>query len=131
MIAQFSFRKNEKLSSRKLISELFEKGRSKSAGCLRVVYYFTDEEIPAPAQVLISVSKKAFKRAIKRNKLKRRIREAFRLNKNDFLSLLVEKKRKLLIAIIYTENSIQSFFEIQISLQQIIKMLSQMFMKLK
>jgi ribonuclease P protein component len=130
MAAQFSFRKNERLCSRKLISDLFEKGRSKSVGCLRVVYYFTDEEISAPAQVFISVSKKAFKRAIKRNILKRRIREAFRLNKNVFLSFLVEKKRKLLIAFIYNKKSIQSFDEIQSSMQQLIKMLSQNIMKL-
>jgi ribonuclease P protein component len=67
---------------------------------------------PDPAfavhQVLISVSRKNFKKAVDRNFIKRRIRESFRLNKN-----LLPPEPKLLIAYIYTAKEILTFAQIQ------------------
>jgi ribonuclease P protein component len=78
-MGKFSFQKKERLSRKKLIEELFEKGSSKSFFPLKVVFL----ALPggAPHQVLISTPSKTFKRAVDRNKLKRRIREGYRLNK--------------------------------------------------
>jgi ribonuclease P protein component len=123
MTALYSFRKKERLCSQKLISGLFDRGKSMSVGCLRMVYLFTDEEIDARAQILVSVSKKSFKRAVKRNLLKRRIREAYRLNKLGVLSLLEEKKQRFLIAFLYIAKDVQSFEEVQRSMQQLLKQL--------
>ena len=80
--------------------------RSFSVFPLRVVY-LPVEELEADASILISVSKRRFKRAVKRNRVKRQIREAYR----ELLNALAEKKCRLAIAFIYlsdqlTESSI-------------------------
>lgn len=80
----FTFRKEERLCSRTLIEKLFhrEGSRSMAAFPLRLVYMRTAvAEGNAPVQVLISVPKRCFKRAVKRNRVKRQVREAYRKNK--------------------------------------------------
>ena len=77
-----TFPKEEHLCRKKLIEELFSKQNS-SFGVypLRIVWIKAAAPTTAPPQVLISVSKRTFKRAVDRNRLKRLIREAYRLNK--------------------------------------------------
>jgi len=77
----YSFPREERLRSKKLISELFRTGSSFNLYPLRFVLLKHPEHSETPAQVLISVSKKYFKKAVDRNRLKRQIREAYRLNK--------------------------------------------------
>ncbi len=83
-----AFPKSERLCSRKAIEALFAGGnRAFSAFPLRVVYRVIPQ-VPSPSlspQVLISVSKRHFKHAVDRNRAKRQIREAWRLNR-DILS---------------------------------------------
>ncbi|GAB3581584.1 ribonuclease P protein component [Hymenobacter daeguensis] len=77
-----TFPKEEHLCRKKLIEELFGKqNASLGAYPLRLVYTKAAAPTSAPPQVLISVSKRTFKRAVDRNRLKRLIREAYRLNK--------------------------------------------------
>ena len=64
--------------------------RSCSLFPLRVVY-LPVEELEADASILISVSKRRFKRAVKRNRVKRQIREAYRVNKHELLNAFAEK----------------------------------------
>ncbi len=95
-----TFRKSERLVSRRLIEMLFTKGNSRmlSVFPLRLVYTIVDaEETEAPAQVLISVSKRHFKRAVKRNRVKRQIREAYRRNKHILLDSLAQREGKALV----------------------------------
>lgn len=88
---------------------MFTGGVSKSFSVfpLRVVY------MPLPEQdetvsILISVSKKRFKRAVKRNRVKRQVREAYRNNKHNLLNALTEQGQKLAIAFIYLSNELVS-----------------------
>ena len=77
-----TFPKEEHLCRKKLIEELFSKqGSSFGVYPLRIVWIKSETSTTAPPQVLISVSKRTFKRAVDRNRLKRLIREAYRLNK--------------------------------------------------
>ena len=79
---KFAFPKEEHLCRKKLIDELFGKqGSSFGVYPLRMVWITSKAPTAAPPQVLISVSKRGFKRAVDRNRLKRLIREAYRLNK--------------------------------------------------
>ena len=90
-----TFGKNEKLVSKKTIDALFSGGnsRSMSAYPLRVVFMRKERcETEEPAQVMVSVSKRHFKRAVKRNRVKRQIREAYRLNKHLLHEALEQKK---------------------------------------
>ena len=79
---KYTFPKEEHLCRKKLIEELFSKqGSSFGVYPLRIVWILAPAPTTAPPQVLISVSKRTFKRAVDRNRLKRLIREAYRLNK--------------------------------------------------
>jgi len=81
--ASLTFSKRERIVSRKLIEQLFSKGSSQSMSAfpLRIVY-MQKERDGEPLQVLVSVSKRHFKHAVDRNRVKRQIREAYRLHKH-------------------------------------------------
>ena len=83
---KYTFPKEEHLCRKKLIDELFS-GRGSSFGVypLRLIWLPAEAPTAAPPQVLISVSKRTFKRAVDRNYLKRLLREAYRLNKYRLL----------------------------------------------
>ena len=98
--------KVERLDKKKIIEKMFAGGsRSFSVFPLRVVY-LPVEELEAEASILISVSKRRFKRAVKRNRVKRQIREAYRVNKHELLNILVERKCRLAIAFIYLSDQL-------------------------
>ncbi|WP_084523800.1 ribonuclease P protein component [Adhaeribacter aquaticus] len=80
----YSFPKEERLHSKKLITELFSKGSSFNLYPLRFVYLTNPEPVSTPPQILVSVSKKYFKKAVDRNRIKRQMREAYRLQKPFF-----------------------------------------------
>lgn len=106
-----SLRKPERLDKKKIIEKMFAGGaRSFTIFPLRVVY-LPAEEVEAHAAILVSVSKRRFKRAVKRNRVKRQIREAYRLHKHPLLETLAARQQRLAIAFIYlsdelTESSI-------------------------
>ncbi|TKG93542.1 ribonuclease P protein component [Puteibacter caeruleilacunae] len=87
-MSRFSFGKSEKLCSKLVIEKLFSEGNSFVVFPLKFVW--VKHELCADTHVksAFTVSKKSFKRAVKRNLLKRRMREAFRLNKPDFIDRL-------------------------------------------
>lgn len=98
--------KVERQDKKKIIEKMFAGGsRSFSVFPLRVVY-LPVEELEADASILISVSKRRFKRAVKRNRVKRQIREAYRVNKHELLNILVERKCRLAIAFIYLSDQL-------------------------
>ena len=101
-----TFRKKERLSKQKEIDFLFEKGASFSVYPLRIVFIETQPVSGAEAAVLVSVPKKKFKQAVKRNRIKRLMREAYRLNKQMFLQSLREKGKGLLIGFLFVGNEL-------------------------
>ncbi|MGC4040883.1 MAG: ribonuclease P protein component [Flavobacterium sp.] len=78
----FSYPKEEKLKSKKIIDLLFSEGKSVSKYPLRLVYVAHDFEEGVPLKMGVSVSKKYFKKAVDRNYFKRVLRECYRLNKH-------------------------------------------------
>lgn len=93
----YTFRKEERLCSRKHLELLFKNGSSFLLYPFRVSYLFIDQPADVPAQVVINVPKKRYKRAVDRNLLKRRIREAYRLNKQNQLYLPLPTDKGLLL----------------------------------
>ncbi|RZL13992.1 MAG: ribonuclease P protein component [Pedobacter sp.] len=96
----YTFRKEERLCSRKHLELLFKNGSSFLLYPFRVSYIFIEDKLEIPVQVVINVPKKRYKRAVDRNLLKRRIREAYRLNKLEkFYAFLPEDKGLLLFSL--------------------------------
>ncbi|HIP26462.1 MAG TPA: ribonuclease P protein component [Flavobacteriaceae bacterium] len=88
---QFGYNKYEKLKSRKLIKQLFEDGKAISVFPLRLVYLKTNHDGKYLLQTGVSVSKRNFKLAVDRNRIKRMMREVYRLNKAKFYNSISEK----------------------------------------
>ena len=98
-----TLKKVERLDRKKVIGKMFTSGsgaRTFTVFPFRVVY-LTEPELKSQASVLISVSKKYFKHAVDRNRVKRQVREAYRLNKAHLLQTLEIKDVKIAIAFIY------------------------------
>ncbi len=87
----FTYNKHEKLKSRKLIKQLFEDGKAISIYPLRLIYLKVEHESDFLLQTGVSVSKRNFKLAVNRNRIKRMMREVYRLNKNMLYKSLDDK----------------------------------------
>ncbi|GAA4967893.1 ribonuclease P protein component [Algibacter aquimarinus] len=83
---KFSYNKKEKLKSKKLIDQLFNEGQSVTAFPLRLVYLPTIFDENMVAKTGVSVSKRNFKNAVDRNRIKRLLRESYRLNKTSYFN---------------------------------------------
>ena len=117
----FKLPKNERLHSEKLIKELFEKGSSFFLFPFKVFYLDAPEGHIGTYQVLFSVSKKRIKKAVDRNVVKRRMKEAYRLSRH-----LMEENtgRQRLIALIYVSNELSGFHVLLPKMQSILKKLN-------
>ena len=113
----YSFPKEEKLCSQKVIDNLFSAGRYFLNYPFRVVH-LTVEEQDVPVKVLISVSKRRIKRANKRNLIKRRIREAYRLNKHTLVPLLEKNTVNIVLAFVYLPVEIMDYKTIEKAIQK-------------
>lgn len=122
---RFTLTKEERLSWKRYIDLLFEKGQSFVAFPLRVIYLSVEHEMPARSSILISVSKKKFKSAVKRNKIKRQVREAYRLQKPELITNLEEKGKNLLVAFIYLDKEIHSHKTIEKAISKTILQLKE------
>ena len=105
----FTLKKEERLCSQKIIGELFTSGESFLAYPLKVVFMKTNIPESYPVQAAFTVSKRNFKRAVKRNLLKRRMREAYRLTKPGFYDELAVKELQLAIMFVYVGKAIAEY----------------------
>ncbi|MCK8481735.1 ribonuclease P protein component [Psychroserpens algicola] len=96
----FSYPKKEKLKSQKLIEQLFSEGKSVSAYPLRMVYLKTEfEDTTVTFQTGVSVSKRNFKKAVDRNRIKRLLRESYRLNKSAYFNNILSSYALMILYI--------------------------------
>jgi ribonuclease P protein component len=124
-----TFSKQERLKSRKIISQLFKEGNSLVAYPLRAVWLSTKGEKAREgenvrkeefaAQIAISVPKKNFKTAVVRNRIKRRIREAYRLHKEELYEKIGERPIALMLIFIAKEEL--PFAEIEAGVKKMIR----------
>lgn len=108
-----TFSKSERLSKKNLIDQLFAEGHHIKLYPFTFVSLNTEHDGFFPGQVLIHVPKKRIKKAVKRNLIKRRIREAYRLNKENFYQQLNKLEVKLVVAILYHHSEEMTFREIE------------------
>lgn len=101
-----TFKKEERLCSRLHIETLFTKGKSFSKFPFKILYHPEKLDTSFPVQVMLSVSKRKFKRAVDRNKIKRFIREGYRKNKYIIYNYLYPLQKQYSVAIIYISDKI-------------------------
>lgn len=99
--ATFGLKKEERIYKRDEIKALFSSSHSFSVFPFKVLHLEVTTELQENLKFGVSIPKRLFKRAVDRNFLKRRVREAYRLHRNELKSKLVEKDKKLHFMVIY------------------------------
>ena len=101
MTVKNTFNKREKLKNRKLLDQLFTKGRSVSAFPLKVFYSVLPAETEETVRAGVGVSARNFSKAVDRNRIKRLLREAYRLNKSMLHDALNTDQKKAAVFLLY------------------------------
>lgn len=117
----YTFKKEERLCNKRLIAALYRNGSSFLCYPFKVSW-MPVEAIEAPVQVVLSVAKKRYKRAVDRNLVKRRIREAYRLHKQQLLYDHLSNK-KIILSISYIGKEITEYAFME---KKMIKLLMQL-----
>lgn len=113
MTGTFSYNKFEKLKSRKQIEILFAKGKSISAFPVKVFYLPVENTPMHPVQVGVGVSARNFKKAVDRNTIKRRMREAYRLHKLPLHEHLVAQQKSVAVFILWIDKQMPTTAALQ------------------
>lgn len=114
---KFSYSKAEKLKSKKVIESLFTEGKSVAVFPLRLFYIELPENETTPTKTAVSVSKKNFRLAVHRNKIKRLLREAFRLNKH---LILENTSKKYALLFLYVGKEMPDFQPLNTNIKKLI-----------
>lgn len=120
----FTFKKSERLCSKKAIDALFAHGKSKTHFPIKLIYRASMFESPFPVRAMFVVPKKKHKRANKRNILKRRMKEAYRLHKHTLYEAL--KGHQIDIMFVFLSNDEYSYQEVEKTLCHLLTSLGQL-----
>lgn len=103
----FSYSAKEKLKSRKLLDELFASGKAFSIFPVKVIYKEVgDEFINFPVNAGVGASSHRFKKAVDRNRIKRLLRESYRLYKQPLLDFAIEHNKKIIIFLLFIDKAV-------------------------
>ena len=101
-VTRFTLSKDERLSRKKIIESLHENGTSIKTPAIILVYQLTDLPTTFPAQVMFAASKRLYKRAHDRNRIKRLLREGYRKQKHIVYTSLDERQKQAALLFIFT-----------------------------
>ena len=112
----FTFTKEERLASKKTINDLINNGNSFINYPFKIIWKNTELSSMSPAQIVINISKRNFRNAVKRNLLKRRIREVYRKHKHFLYKYLSEKNKQIAIMVLFIGREVLDYYEIETKL---------------
>lgn len=122
MMTKEDFPKYERICKENDIQLLFDKGEGVSVYPYRVIFLFRhDESRPVTVRLLVSVSKKRFHHAFKRNRVKRLVRESWRHNKAPLYEICQRDNISLDVALVYTATVIHSYEEMLAKTKKAVK----------
>lgn len=125
---RYTLTKEERICSKLQIDKLFGGGGSHSFSAfpIRTVYMLAEEESTVPVKILVSVPKRYFKRAVKRNRVKRQIREAYRLNKHLLLQEgTIPEGKTLLVAFIWIDDKLYETSVVERKIRNLLQRISE------
>jgi ribonuclease P protein component len=103
---RYTLGKDDKLKSRKIIEQLFKEGKSFSLFPFRIIYLLQPSNTIGQLQAGFSVGTKHFKNAVDRNRIKRLMREGYRLQKNRLADQIKSNTKDCRVFFIYTGTGI-------------------------
>ena len=121
----FHFPKNQKLCNEKAIERLFENGKSLTEKPFRIIYNIDNNYEDVFLKALIVVPKKRVRLASDRNVIKRRVKEAYRLQKSEFEKYLKSNNHQLNLAIIYQKHEILDYKLIEVKIKLLLSRLKE------
>ena len=126
MSSQFTFQKKDKLKSRKQTQFLFAKGQSMNAFPIKLIYTLESNE-PGSVQAGVGAPSRTFRKAVDRNRVKRLLREGYRLERPEFITSSADALNKLRVNLffLYTDATVISQKEIQEKIKQLLSRLSE------
>ncbi|MEZ4798922.1 MAG: ribonuclease P protein component [Flavobacteriales bacterium] len=101
--------KQERLNRKKLIEEVYDNGASVKSPAMVAVFMPMELSEPVPVQVMFAVSKRNYKRAHDRNRVKRILRESYRKQKSILYNSLIEQQKQLALIIIFTGRQLPNY----------------------
>ncbi|MBR1769319.1 MAG: ribonuclease P protein component [Bacteroidales bacterium] len=117
----FSFPKKERLCNKKKIDSLFSKGKAFLCYPFSVKYLLSQGD--GKIQILIVCSKRYQKKAVSRNYIKRRMREAYRLNNSQLKNRLTEAGQDLFVSLSYISKDLSDYHFIEKNISDVLKTL--------
>jgi ribonuclease P protein component len=118
MPATNSYAKAEKLKSRKALKALFTGGKSFAVFPVKVFWMPAAPNSDRPIQAGVGVSARHFKKAVDRNRIKRLLRECYRLNKHSLLATLEVKQKKVVAFFLYVGKELPDYTTLNEKMQQ-------------
>ncbi len=120
-----SFHKHERLKSKKQIEFLFKNGKHLNAAPIKVIYLIIEKNsVHSSNKAMFVVPKKLFKDATDRNKLKRRMRECYRLSKQELIVHFEAKQQVVLTSFIYTQKTLEKYDQIKLGVTKLVQKLT-------
>jgi ribonuclease P protein component len=124
MSGEFTFGKEERLKSNLAIQGLLKRGKAVSSFPLKIYWDFsTDSHQKYPVRAAISVPKRKFRRAVDRNLMKRRINEAYRLNKHMLYETLDQHQQKIQLIILLLSDEFIPYDQLEKKMREILRQL--------
>jgi ribonuclease P protein component len=116
----FSYNKTEKLKSRKQMEQLFARGKSFLVFPVKVFYMEMAGETDGPIKVGVGASSKVFKKAVHRNRVKRLLREAYRLNKIPLHEFVEANNKKVAVFMLYIDKTLPQMPQLETKMPLVI-----------
>lgn len=120
---RYTFKKEQRVTGTKRVDAIFASGKSFISYPLRVVYLQYEQSLTPKCSILVSVPKKRIKKAVHRNRIKRLVRESYRLNKKLTYDLDISEQ-SLDIAFIYVKDTMSDYAEIERAMQKALKQIA-------